>query len=597
MYNFNFTPANRNLLTVTGAELLEHFQHDTAETGMNAMWDVYSANKANVAEVLSRHPNWDPETLCIRLTEEYSTSVDHDKVNEFVYFLEHRALEWCRAREVRHCCMNRNEVRQALRRLRRTIDAIDKIPGEYCPVTVAGMTEEEVCAEYRRMDSIDDMFIGSHDMWGILLSTEDYEKANAIAKVIYSVVRDNTANTLSAETADILNEYAPIFFPVDKQGKKINKARFSQGQKTSKAVTKFFSLMGDWFVQYKDIRVEEWRDQSGNYHSREKDYGWNHYFSNYADSINPIKVKRYTFISINPLDYLTMSFGNGWASCHTIDHENLRPNNGNHTYHGCYQSGTLSYMLDRASIVMYTTKEDIDVCRPWEADKINRCMFHLGEEKFVQGRTYPDGRDNPNNEEAVTIASTFRNIFQRVISECWDVSNLWVIKRNNYEFTESCGTHYRDYLEYRDPCTCILKGSENVKPVHIGHNPICPVCGREHTEEESLHCGQDHVCLNDGEHVSCAQCGSYIHIDNAIQDVDTGNYYCDSYCANNDSVYYCPNAEEWHSENVHWDDYAEEYFFDPDDERISVGCYCFSCAEHATEFGFIQNEDGEWVRA
>ena len=49
---------------------------------------------------------------------------------------------------------------------------------------------------------------------------------------------------------------------------------------------------------------------------------WNREYAKYADALNPTTIKRHTVLSINPLDYLTMSFGNSWASCHTIDKEN-----------------------------------------------------------------------------------------------------------------------------------------------------------------------------------------------------------------------------------------------------------------------------------
>ena len=590
---YNFTESNRNQWMNEGDALLNQFDHETAYDGLEAIWSTYAINKASVAETLAKHPNWDPETLCVRLTEEYSTTVNRSAIDEFMRFLERRLAQWCREHEAIIAGMTYHEVRSARRRLYQAINALDNIA--YRPVIMGGMTEDELRREYCRIDKIDDQFYNTYALYDVRMTAENYSKANILRNVI-NVLSNFTDNTLNEEMAEILNNNAPIFFPVDEEGKKINKARFSKGQKTSKAVSKFFSLMDDYFVKYKNIQDEVWFDQSGNVHTRQKDKGWNYYFSAYADGINPIKVKRYTFISVNPLDYLTMSFGNGWSSCHTIDHNNNRSNNGGHTYQGCYQSGTLSYMLDGSSIVMYTTKDDIDVTRPWEADKINRCMFHLGDEKFVQGRTYPDGRDNKNDEEAVTIASSFRNIFQRVVSECWDVSNLWIIKRNNDDYTVSCGTHYRDYLCYSDTCTSLLKGSTNAAPVRIGHNPICPVCGEEHSNEESLHCGNDHMCFHDENHVECARCGAILCIEEAFRDEDTGHYYCDYDCANNDGVYYCENVGEWHSVDVFYDDYADEYFYDPDEERIEIGCFCFQNEENANEYGYFQDEDGNWTR-
>lgn len=597
---FNFTADNRNYFMTEGTALLHKYDHETAEKGMTAIWETYSLNKAPVADILSRHPNWDPKTLSIHLTEEYSTSVDHDKVEAFSNFLYERLRDWCCEREVKIGGMTNDEVIEARSRLDDVLTAIDRIPRQYQPVICAGRTFKELYEDMNRLNDFAHRFYReTESICGRNISNDDYHKANGIRQIIRAV-SNNTENVLGADFAEKLNNYAIPFFPVDENGEVIKKARFSAGMKTSKAVSKFFSLAGDHFVKYKDLQEYMWVDQSGVVHRREKDMGWNHFFSAYADGINPIKVKRHTYISVNPLDYLTMSFGNGWASCHTIDHNNNRVNNGNHTYQGCYQSGTLSYMLDESSIVMYTTKEDIDTTRPWEADKINRCMFHLGEEKFVQGRTYPDGRDNPNNDEAVTIASTFRNIFQRVISECLDVTNMWVIKRDNGDYTASFGTHYRDYLCYSDTLTCILKGSENNEIIHIGHNPICPVCGEEHSNESSLHCGDEHECYHNGNYATCNRCGCRINLDHDswIRDEDTGEYYCDWDCANSRGVYYCENVEEWHSEDVYFDNLIDDYFYDPDDERITTdNGRIFMTEDNAIAAGYIQDEDGDWVRA
>jgi len=597
---FNFTANNRNFFMTEGTALLNKYGHETAEKGMTAIWEEYSLNKAPVADILSRHPNWDPDTLSVHLTEEYSTSIDHDKVEAFCGFLQRRLRDWCKTREIKIAGMSGEEVCYARDRLREVMQHMNSIPQQYQPVTCAGRTMSDLQEDLTRLNELNRRFyFETETMCGYSISNDNYKKASAIKNIV-RYISHHTENVLDESFAEALNNCAVYFFPVDENGEVIKKARFSAGMKTSKAVSKFFSLAGDHFVKFKDIQETVWMDQSGNFHTREKDMGWNHFFSAYADGINPIKVKRHTYISVNPLDYLTMSFGNGWASCHTIDHNNNRPNNGRHTYEGCYQSGTLSYMLDGSSIVMYTTKEDIDTTCPWEADKINRCMFHLGEEKFVQGRTYPDGRDNPDNEEAVTIASTFRNIFQRVISECLDVPNMWVIKRNNGDYTASFGTHYRDYLCYSDTLTCILKGNENNEIIRIGHDPICPVCGEEHSNESSLHCGDDHECYHNGNYVFCERCGARINLDHDdyIRDEDTGDYYCDYECAEARDVFYCANVDEAHSEDVYYDEYAEEWFYDPNEEHvITENGYHFMTEDNAIEAGYIQDEDGDWVRA
>ena len=72
--------------------------------------------------------------------------------------------------------------------------------------------------------------------------------------------------------------------------------KFHAGQKTSRVVNKICQYLGF-----------------------DKVDGYNREFAKYADSLSPMVIKRHTILSINPLDYLTMSFGNSWASCHTID--------------------------------------------------------------------------------------------------------------------------------------------------------------------------------------------------------------------------------------------------------------------------------------
>lgn len=594
---YNFTESNRNQFMTEGTALLNHFGHETAEKGMSKIWEVFAQNKANVAEILSRHSGWDSEIMAIRLTEEYNTSVDKEKIKAFARFLSTRLDRWCSKREVKYACMTRKEVREAMSRITQCVTAINNIPRKYQPVLVGGMTTEELAMEYRRLDHIDDRFFGTVRFDDYYLTTENYYQAASIKDTIVNI-RAYYENVLDEDFAKILNRNAKHFFPVDAQGKTITKVRFAKGQKTSKAVSKFFSLVGEDFVKFKDIQVKRWTDQSGNSHEREYDMGWNGQFASYGDGINPIKVKRYTFISVNPLDYLTMSFFSNTSSCHTIDYNNLRPNNDRdgHAYHGCYQSGTLSYMLDGASIVMYTTRDDVDIKHPWNYDKLNRCMFHLGEEKFVQGRLYPDGRDKEGDDETITIASCFRNIFQRVISECWGCTNLWNIKRDNYEYTISDGTHYRDYEEYDDTLTCILKGGENRTPVRIGHMPICPMCGEEHGNEESLHCGSRHKCYHDGHHVRCARCGCWVDItaSDVIHDLDTDRYYDDHWCANASGVYWCQNVDEWHSKDVYRDSGSGDYFYDPNNERVTFRSYCFINEEAANNYGFFRNENGTW---
>ena len=252
---------------------------------------------------------------------------------------------------------------------------------------------------------------------------------------------------------------------------------------------------------------------------------YNREFAKYADALNPLQITRHTVLSVNPLDYLTMSFGNSWASCHTIDKENKR--NMPNSYEGMYSSGTVSYMLDKPSMVFYTVDASYNGNDFWNEPKINRQMFHWGEEKLVQGRLYPQDNDGDNS-----VYTPYREIVQNIMSELFEFPNLWTVAKGTSaagRYVCSYGTHYRDYDNY-DNCTLSrIKGSENEKYINVGHDPICIKCGNEHDIQENISC-----CARK---VTCAECDCEIDEDEARY-ID-GEYYCD------DCSFWCDCCDEY----------------------------------------------------
>lgn len=277
-----------------------------------------------------------------------------------------------------------------------------------------------------------------------------------------------------------------------------------KGQKMSRVVNKLLSYIG---------------------YDKLPDY--NRKFAKYADALNPLQITRHTVLSVNPLDYLTMSFGNSWASCHTIDKTNKRdmPN----SYEGMYSSGTVSYMLDSPSMVFYTVDASYDGNEFWNEPKINRQMFHWGEDKLIQGRLYP--QDNDGNNSAYT---PYREIVQSIMSELFGFANLWTVSKGtgaSTKFVVSEGTHYKDYECY-DNCTLSRpKGSENENDITIGHDPICIKCGEEHETQGNISCCR--------EHNICTLCGCVIEDPDDVIWIDY-EPYCD------DCTYRCEVCGTYH---------------------------------------------------
>ena len=281
------------------------------------------------------------------------------------------------------------------------------------------------------------------------------------------------------------------------------------GEKITRAVNKVCVYFG-----LDKIKKMETNSVTG----RERDVGYNFRFARYADAMSPLSIKCHTVLSINPLDYLTMSFGNSWASCHTIDKENIRgmPNN----YEGCYSSGTISYMLDETSMVLYTVDSDYMGDRYWAQPKINRQMFHFGNEKLIQGRLYPQSNDGCGD-----TYKPYREIVQRLIADMYGFPDRWKTYRDTdviESYVISSGTHYRDYTHYSDCTISRIRNSENEDSLKIGCDPVCIHCGQSHDRQESIQCDD---C---SYKYYCEDCGVALREDQVAW-VD-GDAYCDD-CA------------------------------------------------------------------
>lgn len=271
----------------------------------------------------------------------------------------------------------------------------------------------------------------------------------------------NGATTESAEKEqgfmNYMYTFGDIYTPLLQQEYNMNGVKLHKGLKTSRAFNKVCA-----------------------YYGVDKCNKYNKEFAKYADMVSGKERELYYIISVNPLDYLTMSFGNSWASCHTIDKRNKRnmPNN----YSGQYCNGTLSYMMDESSIVTYVVDELRDNLH--EQGRLYRNMFHLNlnGKTFVQGRVYPQGCDGSTD-----LYKKFREYVQEEFTPLLGMSeNLWKV-RNTDSSVNSTGYHYQDYYSYED-CRVFYPSEGSCYVVDVGAIGICPYCGQEyHTAEYLSH--------------------------------------------------------------------------------------------------------------
>ena len=195
-------------------------------------------------------------------------------------------------------------------------------------------------------------------------------------------------------------------------------------------------------------------------------YPYDKQFAAYADIVSDLVRKMYFVISLNPLDYLTMSIGVNWKSCHSIAN-------------GSWKGGCISYMLDSTSIITYVLT---DLAEPIHQNpKVYRQMFHYDNGLFMQNRLYPQGNDGATN-----LYEKFRGLvideFKGILSEDgdWSTEIGPSVCRSH---TDSVGVHYTDYHSNHDCAIFYPKTKAEKIRYHVmtvGHKGICVRCGKLH---------------------------------------------------------------------------------------------------------------------
>lgn len=375
--------------------------------------------------------------------------------------------------------------------------------------------------------------------------------------------------------------------------------RFREGMKATKIMKKICSTFG-W-----DKIMETEYNRDG---ELVQVNAFERQFAQYCDAMCPIKVTRHTCISLNPLDYLLMSNGNSWSSCHDI---------GEQGDSGCYSSGTISYMLDEHSIIFYTVGADYDGEDIELESKLQRQVFGYNDYQLVQSRLYPQG----NDYDAEEIYTDIRNIMQKVMADCLGMPNLWTKKKVSNTYAGSGSTCYQDWHSFSNLCSLSVITEKKDEPrnrIVLGAAPICIDCGDTHAVLHSINC-----CTSG---YVCSECGCRIDNEDDVYWVGDEPYcydcvtYCD--CCNeyyrSDDVYYiasedtyvcyecrdeyytsCEHCGTWHNNDdtiyvdsedkyvcndcleEHYEQCAdcEEYFLRDTMTEINDEMYCEECAE------------------
>ena len=155
-------------------------------------------------------------------------------------------------------------------------------------------------------------------------------------------------------------------------------------------------------------------------------------YAKYSDALTKRTKEVKYVVSANICDFVTMSHGNSWASCHSFKN------------HGGWHCGCLSYANDYVTLVTYAVEADAPDKDIYNQPKIFRNLFMLNEDQteYIQSRVYP--------ASALFNDVSCNELYNEVLAECGviiDKAPLEDINRGSYK-TAKGSLQYRDYDTY-----------------------------------------------------------------------------------------------------------------------------------------------------
>ena len=304
---------------------------------------------------------------------------------------------------------------------------------------------------------------------------------------------------------------------------------FHNGTKITKFVRKAFESVCDrWGISHNATTFRDDGDDPRRCKSFDK------YYAKFADCLSELTIEKITLVSVNFLDFMTMSNGNSWSSCHFINSHGIFHEDSESSYQGMYKQGCLSYALDAPSFLLYTLPASYTGTEYYRRQKLTRMCCQYSNGVLITGKCYP------NNEDA--LVDRYRQMMQLVISQIEHFTNLWTFSRKVKRiegFVESADNsgHYPDYFYDHQKPVISLHNPISIDidtPIVIGHEAYCLHCG------EKLY-GGNHSWLQCDNHrrtLKCECCGKRMKV---------GEEY-HTYCGE----IYCPDC-------VFWCDYHQQY--------------------------------------
>lgn len=532
--------------------------------------------KQSLIDMLSKHPNWDAENLRVHFNSDYTRPIDTNLAENNLYNL--MAILW---KSFRTAVDAYGCARLPFLQLSKTVMLTDEkdetLNGETIRAIVDYDNDE---AESAPNESTNWTMDRNRPLYCLSRCICEYDQWTRM------FARDLT---VSKKTERLIKKVMPS-------------ARIHAGQKTTRALYKLLTQY-NWEEQLRgkneSVTINTFNGQIIKQNDLDRARG---YYTQYADAMNELTVTRHTVLSVNPIDFLRMSIGNSWNSCHEINFDNEEGSN-------FHSGGCWSYAYDEQSMIYYTVEAGVKDENITYAGKYTRQIVLWNGTAVCLSRLYPQKWDGENSAYQET-----RTIVEQIIADCTGYGNMWKklpltsesynnrLRENTVKHT---GHQYPDYYHgaypiYAPSFLVANKDDEELKEFcnfSVGSDkPICIVCGDRIDMHDYPICS---YCAGSNRN-TCSCCGErrrredmfYIeHEDRYVcQDCLDEYYFYDEYAGDyyslDDSIYVenYGNISEYTYNNSSDFFYCEEcnnyYYRDYMDEEELDGTFmCHDCYE------------------
>jgi len=602
--------------------LFDEYEYKYTYNATMTIINDWNLAKAKLRNILRKHPLWDEKTQMIKLCESpFHEKVDEKEISNYYYqFFNMRFVDYISKNGI---CSKISDIKETIDKLKSAKNALAEAHSSLyrvngCRDSLSAIEREYDEINKKSKEQKAELKSHEEELENRIEISGQYFPKEMINDVVLLKVANAMLSSLSYHTTDWLNdsainqefidefkEYFDVLIKDDDLDIKLDDYQTSclpqLGQKVSKYYAKLCKKFG--FDKFVDIQEEEFTDDNGEVHTRQRDHGYNMWAARFGDAVATKEYTEDVYISINFIDYLTSSFLYNATSCHSPDKRDWREcHNGD--YQGCNSAGVISYATDEVSLVVYTIKRDGDKvnrigkeadpdCPIYRATKRRRMMVYIGEDKIICSRLYPDGRDGGD----MSITGQWRALLQKTFADLLGVSNMWSLVKGSSEASgvikhAEGSAIYPDWQHYDDVNVSYLRlidGYRNKNRITVGKQPVCIECGRPHYTKESINCCHINGC-------KCYECGDSLDEGEGVE--INGDTYCE-YCAEHAmGWHYAQDYDEWMDE----DDLVRDsynnlwYYYNTDGLYVDEGDYWFCTRGNAERYGCVYDDiRGEWT--